>query len=178
MRGVEESAARVAESHPVPFDAFAQGERSALVAFAWSLTGSLPAAEELAQEALAAAWTAWDRVGGFDKPGAWARKVVANRAATRRRTAGREARALDRLGSRRVADKVELPHGDAELWELVRDLPARQAQVIALHYVDDRSVAEIAGLLDCTVGTVKTHLHRARVALAQALDLLGQEDER
>jgi DNA-directed RNA polymerase specialized sigma24 family protein len=50
--------------------------------------------------------------------------------------------------------------------------------VIALHYVDDRSVAEIAGLLDCTVGTVKTHLHRARVALAQALDLLGQEDER
>jgi RNA polymerase sigma-70 factor, ECF subfamily len=177
MRGVEESAAPVADSSGA-FDAFAQRERSALLAFAWSLTGSLPAAEELVQEALAAAWAAWDRVSDFDKPGAWARKVVANRAATRRRSAGREARALGRLGFRRVADKVDLPHGDAELWGLVRALPARQAQVIALHYVDDRSVAEIAGLLDCTVGTVKTHLHRARVALAQALDLVGEEDER
>jgi hypothetical protein len=71
MRGVEESAAPVADSSGT-FDAFAQRERSALLAFAWSLTGSLSAAEELAQEALAAAWAAWDRVGGFDKPGAWA----------------------------------------------------------------------------------------------------------
>ena len=36
--------------------------------------------------------------------------------------------------------------------------------MIALHYVDDRSVAEIAGLLDCTVGTVKTDRTRAAVA--------------
>lgn len=177
MRGVEGAAAPAADA-PGAFDAFAQRERSALVAFAWSLTGSLPAAEELAQEALTAAWAAWDRVGDFDKPGVWARKVVANRAATRRRKIGREAHALGRLWARRVANKVELPHGDAELWQLVRTLPGRQAQVIALHYVDDRSVVEIAGLLNCTVGTVKTHLHRARKALAQALDLLGEEDER
>jgi len=160
------------------FEGFARGERSRLVAFAWTLTGSLPADEELTQDALTAAWSAWDRIGGYDKPGAWARRVVANRASTRWRSQGREARALGRLGSRRVADRVELPQADAELWDLVRDLPERQAQVVALHYVDDRSVAEIADLLDCTKGTVKTHLHRARLSLARALALLGEEDER
>jgi RNA polymerase sigma-70 factor (ECF subfamily) len=50
--------------------------------------------------------------------------------------------------------------------------------VVALHYVDDRSVAEIAKLLDCSEGTVKTHLHRARVSLARALDLVSEGDER
>jgi RNA polymerase sigma-70 factor (ECF subfamily) len=158
------------------FEDFARRQRSGLVAFAWSLTGSLPAAEELAQEALTAAWSAWDRVGGYDKPGAWARKVVANRASTRRRSLGREARALGRLGSRWAADRVELPQADASLWDLVRALPERQAQVVALHYVDDRSVAEIALLLGCAEGTVKTHLHRGRLALAKALDLLAEED--
>jgi RNA polymerase sigma factor (sigma-70 family) len=180
VRGVEDRAEPVARAvdESGTFDAFAQRERAALVAFGWSLTGSLPAAEELAQEALAAAWAAWDRVGGFDKPGAWARKVVTNRAATRRRGAGREARALGRLWSGRATDQIELPRNDAELWGLVRRLPERQAQVVALHYVDDRSVAEIAKLLDCTEGTVKTHLHRARVSLARALDLVSEGDER
>ena len=180
MRGVEDRAepAAGAVDDCGTFDAFAQRERAALVAFGWSLTGSLPVAEELAQEALAAAWAAWDRVGGFDRPGAWARKVVANRAATHRRSAGREARALGRLWSRRATDQIELPRNDAELWRLVRSLPERQAHVVALHYVDDRSVAEIAKLLDCTEGTVKTHLHRARVSLARALDLVSEGDER
>jgi Sigma-70 region 2 len=78
VRGVGDRAELVARAvdESGTFDASAQRERAALVAFGWSLTGSLPAAEELAQEALAAAWAAWNRVGGFDKPGAWARKVV------------------------------------------------------------------------------------------------------
>ena len=38
-----------------------------------------------------------------------------------------------------------------------------------LHYVEDRSVAEIADVLECSVGSVKTHLSRGRAALARAL---------
>ena len=37
---------------------------------------------------------------------------------------------------------------------------------MALHYLDDRPVDEIADLLDVTPGTVKTQLHRARATLA------------
>ena len=71
---------------------FARAERRSLVAFAWSLTGDLGAAEDLAQEALEAAWRQWGRVGGYDRPGTWARRVVATRAAGRIRRSGRERR--------------------------------------------------------------------------------------
>lgn len=151
------------------FETFAARERAALVAYAWTLTGSISEAEELAQDALTAAWSAWNRVGGFDQPRSWARRVVSNRASTRRRRAGREGRALARLTGRRQDDTLDLPEPDQELWDRVRALPARQAQVVALHYLEDRSVEDIAEILDCAVGTVKSHLHRARIALAQSL---------
>jgi outer membrane protein assembly factor BamB len=41
----------------------------------------------------------------------------------------------------------------------VRSLPRRQAQVVALHYLGDLPVAEIARVLGCAEGTVKAHLH-------------------
>ena len=70
------------------------------------------------------------------------------------------------------------PGRDQALWQAVRELPERQAQVVVLHYVDDRLVAEIAELLDCSEGTVKTHLHRARLALARILAPSSEEDDR
>lgn len=158
------------------FDAFILQERPALVAFAWSLTGDSGWAEDLAQEALAAAWRGWDRVGGYDKPGAWARRVAANRAVSLGRRAGRERRALSRVASQRPP-VIELDEADDEFWAAVRELPDRQAQVVALHYLEDRGVAEIADILGCAEGTVKVHLHRGRLALARALRLLDEEDD-
>lgn len=157
------------------FAAFALRERRRLVAFAWSLTGDLATAEDVAQEALEAAWHRWDRIGGYDKPGAWARRVVANRAAGRRRRSGRERRALARWAGR-PADVVELSPADDQFWRAVRDLPPRQSQAVALHYLEDRSIADIAAVLGCAEGTVKVHLHRGRLALARTLDLMDGED--
>ncbi len=161
----------------VTFQAFARHERRPLVAFAWSLTGDLAAAEDLAQDALAAAWQAWDRVGGYDKPGAWARRVVANRAAGHSRRRHRERRALGRLAGRPTAT-IELEAGDARFWSELRNLPERQAQAVALHYLEDRPIAQIALALGCAEGTVKVHLHRGRLALARALGLLDREQDR
>lgn len=160
------------------FESFARRERRALLAFAWTLTGDTAAAEDLAQEALSAAWQSWDRIGGYDKPGAWARRVVANRAVSRGRRTGREQRALVRLASRPVETAIELEPEDDRFWEEVRRLPERQAQAVALHYLEDRTVAEISEILGCAEGTVKVHLHRGRLALARALGLLAEEDDR
>ncbi len=54
------------------------------------------------------------------------------------------------------------------------ELPARQRAAIVLRYFDDLPVAEIAGLLGCGEGSVKTHLARGRSALARKL---GREEE-
>ena len=81
-------------SRDAGYDAFAHAERPRLVRFAWSLTGDLGAAEDVAQEALIVAWQRWDEVAGFDRPDVWVRRVVANRAAGRARRSGRELRAM------------------------------------------------------------------------------------
>jgi RNA polymerase sigma-70 factor (ECF subfamily) len=57
----------------------------------------------------------------------------------------------------------------------VRALPKRQSQAIALHYLEDLPVAEIAEILECAESTVKVHLHKGRKRLADRLDLdLGE----
>ena len=56
-------------------------------------------------------------------------------------------------------------------WDAVRSLPAQQARCVALRYVDDLDVAAIATILGCAEPTVRVHLHRARLALADRLGL-------
>jgi RNA polymerase sigma-70 factor (ECF subfamily) len=140
-----------------------------LVALAYGLSGSRMASEEVVQEAFLAAHRRWNKISRYDDPSLWVRRVVLNRSvsAIRRRVA--EARALTRLRARPTRPHV-LPELEDELWKAVRKLPAHQAKAIVLHYVDDCSVAEIAEILGVSDGTVKTHLHRARRALAGALD--------
>ena len=58
---------------------------------------------------------------------------------------------------------------ESGFWRAVRGLPKLQRGVVALHYVDDLSVAEVADVLGVSIGTVKTSLSRARSSLAPAL---------
>jgi RNA polymerase sigma-70 factor (ECF subfamily) len=93
------------------------------------------------------------------------RRVAVNRAVSGARRRAAEARTLVRLaGRRRLPDP--LPEDAEAFWRAVRRLPARQAQAIALHYLEDRSVKDIAAVLECAEATVKVHLHRGRRALA------------
>ncbi|MDP9219733.1 MAG: ECF-type sigma factor, partial [Actinomycetota bacterium] len=55
----------------------------------------------------------------------------------------------------------------------VRSLPRRQAQVVALFYLYDLSVADVAATLELSEGSVKTHLSRARAALAERFATAG-----
>jgi len=150
----------------VTFDAFWAGDHAAVLALAAALTGDWNVAEDLTQDAFGAAHRHWEEI---ENPAAWVRRVVANRAASHWRRRAREAAALTRLAARPVP--VELAPEYDEFWTHVRALPRRQAQVIALHYVDDRSVAEIAAVLGIADGTVKATLSHARAALAKSLAL-------
>jgi RNA polymerase sigma-70 factor (ECF subfamily) len=155
---------------PTPsFEDFYTEEYSAIVALAYVLSGSRSGAEDLAQEAFLAAHRSWPRIAGYDQPGAWVRRVVVNLSvsAFRRRVA--EARALARaaIGERTVLPDLGGP--DDEFWAAVRALPRLQAQVVTLFYLEDRPIAEIAEVLGLRTGTVKGHLHDARLSLARRL---------
>jgi RNA polymerase sigma-70 factor (ECF subfamily) len=171
---VLERAGPVIRPAPEVFEDFYEREYLAVVGLAYALSGSGWAAEDLAQEAFMAAHRDWERIGLYDKPGAWVRRVVANLSvsAFRRRTA--EAKALARIAFGREDPLPDLAVGDAEFWAAIRALPRRQTQVVALYYLEDRSVVEVAEILDVTPGTVKRHLHDGRRALAKRL---GSEED-
>ena len=156
----------------VTFEELYRRDYTAVVGLVYALSGSRHVAEELAQEAFLSAHRLWGRIGEYDDPGAWVRRVAVNHAVSVVRRRSAEARTLLRLASQRPLPDA-LP-GEAEaFWRAVRRLPTRQAQVIALHYLEDRSVKDIAAVLECAEATVRVHLHRGRNALAAAL---GEED--
>lgn len=149
------------------FEEFYEREYHAVLTFARVMSTSRQHAEDLAHEAFASAWQSWDSI---DTPGAWTRRVVANKARSAMRRRYAERRAVDRLSTESsVVIGSDLPAETDEFWATVRSLPMRQAQAIALFYLEDRSIADIASILDCAPSTARVHLTRGRKTLAKRL---------
>ena len=159
------------------FDAVFRADHRAVVAIAWALTGSRAVAEEVTQEAFLRAHLRWSRIGRYENPGAWVRRTAINLALSDRRRRGAERRAIARTSPvAETADATDEVAGTERFWAAVRLLPPQQASVIALHYLEDRSVLEVADVLGLAEGTVKAHLHKARAALARQLSIDPEED--
>jgi RNA polymerase sigma-70 factor (ECF subfamily) len=62
------------------------------------------------------------------------------------------------------------PHNE-RFWAVVRSLPIRQREVVALHYLEDMSVAGVADMLGVAESTVKNSLAQARRTLADTLEV-------
>lgn len=152
------------------FADFYAAEVRAVVGLAIALTGDVGVGEEVAQEAFTRAYRDWDRVGAYDDPGAWVRRVVANLSVSRWRRRRSERRATARLAAR--TPQVAAPNEplDHAFWAAVRSLPRDQALAVGLFYVEDRSVADIAACMQRPENTVKSLLHRARARLADLLE--------
>jgi RNA polymerase sigma-70 factor, ECF subfamily len=164
---------------PSDFDAFFRAQYRSVTGLAYVLCGDKGRAEDLAQEAFAAAHRSWPKIGGYDDPGAWVRRVVTNKAISLRRRRSAESGAFVRLLGRPPSTETETAALDASaVWSAVRALPRRQAQVVALVFFDDLDVAEVARVLECGEATVKTHLHRAKAALAKRFGLDPEEEVR
>jgi RNA polymerase sigma-70 factor (ECF subfamily) len=151
------------------FDLFYRKEYPAVVGLIYALSGSRWAAEDLAQEAFLRAYRDWDRVRGYAAPGAWVRRVAVNLAMSRFRRIGAEGRALSRLVSRSAHPFEVAASEHDDFWRAVRRLPKRQAQVVALFYLEDRGISDIAQVLGITPDAVKASLHEGRRSLARRL---------
>ncbi len=157
------------------FDAFYQNEYASVLGLSIALSGSRATAEELAQDAFMAAYKDWERIGRLDKPAAWVRRAVANRSVSRFRRIRSETKALLRL-SRPVLVSTDQPV-NLDVWNEVRRLPRRQAQVIVLTYFVDLARSDVADTLECSEDTVKTHLRKARKTLAERLGASFEMEE-
>ena len=128
--------------------------------------GDESAAEELAQEALIRAWDRWPSVSQMSSPEGWVFRVAFNLATSRARRRAVEARAL-------AAAAAAGPPGAPDVDEAivvrgaVAALPPRERAAIVLRYFADLPVKEVAAVMGCQPGTVKsltshamTHLDR------------------
>jgi len=146
------------------FDGFYRDTSRRLLRYAYGLTGDANEAQDLVQEAYARAWQRRRRLAGYDDPEAWLRLVVNRLATDRWRHMGVRRK---RAAAAPPPDAVAAPTEDVVvLVQAMRALPAAQRRALALHYLLDRSVAEIAAETGVPTGTVKSWLSRGRAALA------------
>ncbi len=149
------------------FYSFSYGRLVASLAF---VTGDLDLATDAVDEACARAVEWLGRGRDIEVLEAWIRVVSRNVARGRLRRLGSERRARQRLSSLRAADQVDDAASAIDVRAALSKLPRRQREVVVLHYFHGQSIDAIANELRVPAGTVKSALHRARAALAQALD--------
>nr|WP_296069838.1 SigE family RNA polymerase sigma factor [uncultured Actinoplanes sp.] len=149
------------------FDGFYRDTSRRLLRYAYGLTGDPAEAQDLVQEAYARAWQRRNRLAGYEDPEAWLRLVVNRLSADRWRRLGVR---RERAAAQAPAAPVPPPSEDVVLLvRAMRTLPVAHRRALALHYLLDRSVAEIAAETGVATGTVKSWLSRGRAGLAAAL---------
>jgi len=145
--------------------------------------GDSTAAEEVVQEAFLRTFSGWWRVRHPERAQWYLRTSVLNicRSRLRRRTTeerGNRVSWNSSYGSGAAShDESAMSDESMMLVELVRRLPARQRDAVVLRYYEDLSEAEIARVLGCAIGTVKSQLAKARSTLARALEQGSEDDE-
>ena len=160
-------------SDSADFDAFYIATVRRVILYLYAVGADRADAQDIAQEAFARAWQHWPKVSRYDDPEGWVRTVAWRLTANRWRGLRRWLSAQGRMGPPADATAGPSPDRVAVIGAL-RRLPKPQRQVVALHYLLDMPVADIAASTGVPAGTVKVRLSRARTALGR---LLNEEDQ-
>ncbi len=134
-------------------------------------------AEDLTQQAFVKLYAAWPRVRR-DSAEAYARKVVVNQCLSHLRRHRPEA-PTDHLPDRPATAPADRHDGPLDLGAALALLAPRQRAIVALRFLDDLAVAEVAAALGIAEGTVKSQTARALGTLRSHLpDLVLSEESR
>jgi RNA polymerase sigma factor (sigma-70 family) len=144
------------------FDAFYRAQYAKTVRLARLLTGSVAAAEDLAQETFLRVHR---HAASLDNPAGYLHTTTVNVCRNWHRSQSRDALRMVRLGPPSVSLSLHAQELDA----VVAELPYRQRAVLVLRYWLDLSEADIARALSCRAGTVKSLHSRALTRLRKEL---------
>jgi RNA polymerase sigma-70 factor (sigma-E family) len=153
------------------FDEFYVVLRPRLVRTAYAVCHDLGVAEDAVQNAFAKAYSCWRRIWRLESPEAYVRKMAVNEVLNTRRLA----RVRHEVARAVLPEEVTVDshasvgtHGD--LWQAIMALPPRQRAVLVLRYYDDLSERQIADVMGCSPGTVKSQASAAMATLRQRFD--------
>jgi RNA polymerase sigma-70 factor (sigma-E family) len=159
------------------FEDWVGARGAALLRFALMISVDAGRAEDLVQIVLARSYPRWDYIGGMSAPEAYLKAAIVNEHLKWwRRRSSREmpmdTTALERVAETDLADRQA--SRDAG-WALLARLPQRQRVVLALRYYEDMPDDAIAGILGCSVNTVRSHAARGLAALRTVVPTLPKE---
>ncbi|MFI7060476.1 SigE family RNA polymerase sigma factor [Kribbella sp. NPDC050124] len=152
------------------FDELVVSTERRLLRLGLMLTGGVHSAEDLVQTVFARAHRKWDRIQSLDNPEAYLRTMVVNEFLSWRR--------LLKNKELPVAEPVDLPSTEDigarqalqdAAWRLLATLPRQQRAVLVLRYYEDLPDAEIAAVLGCAPGTVRSNAARGLETLRNTL---------
>ena len=155
------------------FERFAAAHADGLIRAAYLMVGDRGDAEDIVQECMLRLGRKWPRVRKMEHRGAYARRVMVSLVLDGRRERSRRSIELTVASGSEAAAEIgpaATLDARADLIRALHELPARPRAVIVLRYFSDLPEAEVATLLGCSVGTVKSSASRALARLRLALE--------
>lgn len=143
-----------------------RAQRDGLVRLAYLMTGSQSVAEDLVQDTFIRVMA---HIGPADSPGPYLRRSVINACYSWHRRAWREVRPGDDVLASR-ASSAPAEGGDVEMWDALSRLSPRRRAILVMRYYLDMPEADVADVLGCRVGTVKSTTHRALAELRKMIE--------
>ncbi|HUC56772.1 MAG TPA: SigE family RNA polymerase sigma factor [Streptosporangiaceae bacterium] len=148
------------------FARFVEARERTLQRTAWMLTGDWALAEDLVQTALAKAWLRWERITRRDDPEIYVRRAMLNTWLTWRRRRWHSEKASAELPDSAAPGDLAAEIAAREtVRQVLTRLTDKQRAVLVLRVVDDLSEAQVAQVLNCAVGTVKSTMSQALAKL-------------
>ena len=157
------------------FRAFVEGSWHRLLRTAYLLTGDHGAAEDLLQTALMRTYRHWGRIDRHDAPEVYVRRAMVNINISmwRRRKAVVHVMAEPPEPAGSADDHQNSYAIRDELWRAVLAMSPRMRTVFVLRYFEDMTEGEVASVMGCAVGTVKSQIARGLARLRNELKAEG-----
>jgi RNA polymerase sigma-70 factor (sigma-E family) len=161
---------RGAEEFDERFTAFVRSRSEHHLRMATLLTGSPDAAEDLVQASLLKLYRAWPRIDTSSDPDAYLRRIIVNTRRSWWRARWRQETPVPEVPEAAAGGDAAERHAVGTLVrQALGRLPRQQRAVLVLRYCEDLPETEVAAMLGCSAGTVKTHAHRGLRALRESL---------
>ena len=175
--------ARAKDGDGVAFARLVEGYRGWAIACATALLGDYHLAQDVVQDAFAAAHTSLPTLNDPDAFPAWLKSIVRHRCYRVLRQHRRVAVPLDEAAElpstqpepERIAEEEERRH---EVLTALATLPSDQRDLVVLHYWREYSHHEIAALVGLSVTTINNRLHAARQRLREEIIAMSDATSR